>query len=69
LPCHTSARAVGFYYLANPTGDYSVEGGASVPAGATVTFYAFYAPPAAGVASVDLELGGFGETVPTPVPA
>jgi OOP family OmpA-OmpF porin len=68
LPCHTSARAVGFYYLANPTSDYSLEGGASVPAGATVTFYAFYAPPAAGVTSVDLELGGFGETVPTPVP-
>jgi len=68
LPCHTSGRAVGFYYLANPTSDYSLEGGASVPAGATVTFYAFYAPPAAGVTSVDLELGGFGETVPTPVP-
>jgi hypothetical protein len=29
---------------------------------------AFYAPPAAGEATVDLELGGFGETVPTPVP-
>jgi len=38
------------------------------PAGATVTFCAFYAPPAAGVATVDMELGGFGETVPTPVP-
>ena len=69
LPCHTSARAVGFYYLTNPTSDYSLEDGASVPAGATVTFYAFYAPPAAGVTSVDLELGGFVETVPTPVPA
>jgi hypothetical protein len=68
LPCHTSGRAVGFYYLANPTSDYSLEGAGSVPAGATVTFYAFYAPPAAGVTSVDLELGGFGETVPTPVP-
>jgi hypothetical protein len=31
-------------------------------------FYAFYAPPAAGVTTVDMELGGFGETVPTPVP-
>jgi outer membrane protein OmpA-like peptidoglycan-associated protein len=68
LPCHTSARAVGFYYLANPTNDYSLDGGGVVPAGATVTFYAFYAPPAAGVASVDLEIGGFGKTVPTPVP-
>jgi len=67
-PCHTSGRAVGFYYLANPSSDYSLDGGGAVPAGATVTFYAFYAPPAAGVTSVDLELGGFGETVPTPVP-
>lgn len=25
--------------------------------------------PAAGVASVDLEIGGFGETVPAPVPS
>jgi outer membrane protein OmpA-like peptidoglycan-associated protein len=67
-PCHTSGRAVGFYYLANPSSDYSLDGAGAVPAGATVTFYAFYAPPAAGVATVDLELGGFGETVPTPVP-
>ena len=67
-PCHTSGRAVGFYYLANPSSDYSLDGAGAVPAGATVTFYAFYAPPAAGVATVDMELGGFGETVPTPVP-
>ena len=67
-PCRTSGRGLGFYYLANPTSDYSLEGSGSVPPGATVTFYAFYAPPAAGVASVDMELGGFGETVPTPVP-
>jgi len=67
-PCHTSGRAVGFYYLANPSSDYSLDGGGAVPAGATVTFYAFYAPPAAGVTTVDMELGGFGETVPTPVP-
>ena len=67
-PCHTSGRAVGFYYLANPSSDYSLDGGGAVPAGATVMFYAFYAPPAAGVTSVDMELGGFGETVPTPVP-
>ena len=38
------------------------------PPAPTVTFYAFYAPPAAGVATVDMEIGGFGETVPTPVP-
>jgi len=67
-PCHTSGRAVGFYYLANPSSDYSLDGGGAVPAGATITFYAFYAPPAAGVTTVDMELGGFGETVPTPVP-
>jgi len=67
-PCHTSGRAVGFYYLANPSSDYSLDGGGAVPAGATVAFYAFYAPPAAGVTTVDMELGGFGETVPTPVP-
>jgi outer membrane protein OmpA-like peptidoglycan-associated protein len=54
--------------VTNPTSDYSLEGSGSVPPGATVRFYAFYAPPAAGVTSVDLELGGFGQTVPTPVP-
>jgi len=58
----------GFAYLANPSTEYAVDGSNSVPAGATVTFYAFYAPPAAGVTSVDVEIGGFGETVPTPVP-
>ncbi len=67
-PCHTSGRAVGFYHLANPSSDYSLDGGGAFPAGATVMFYAFYAPPAAGVTTVDMELGGFGETVPTPVP-
>jgi len=71
-PCHTSGRAVGFYYLANPSSDYSLDGGGAVPAGATVAFYAFYAfyaPPAAGVTTVDVELGGFGETAPIPFPA
>jgi hypothetical protein len=34
-----------------------------------VSFYAFYAAPAADVRSVDVEIGGFGETVPTPVPS
>ena len=34
-----------------------------------MTFYAFYAAPAAGVRSIDVEIGGFGETVPTPVPS
>lgn len=67
-PCHTSGRDLGFYYLANPTGNYALEDSSSVPAGATVTFYGFYAPPAAGVTSVDVEVGGFGETIPTPLP-
>ncbi|MDT7580276.1 MAG: OmpA-OmpF porin, family [Pseudonocardiales bacterium] len=67
-PCHTSGRSLGFYYLANPTGNYTLDDSSSVPAGATVTFYGFYAPPAAGVTSVDVEIGGFGETVPTPIP-
>ena len=68
-PCHTSGRGLGFYYLANPSSNYSLDGSSTVPPGATVTFYAFYAPPTAGAASVDVEIGGFGETVPTPVPS
>jgi hypothetical protein len=68
-PCHTSGRSLGFYYLTNPSNEYSLDGSSVFPAGATATFYAFYLPPAAGVASVDLEIGGFGETVPTPVPS
>lgn len=67
-PCHTSGRSLGFYYLANATGNYAPDDSSSVPAGASVTFYGFYAPPAAGVTSVDVEIGGFGETVPTPIP-
>jgi hypothetical protein len=46
-----------------------LTGSNSVPAGATVTFYAFCAPPGAGISSVDVEIGGFGETVPAPVPS
>jgi len=68
-PCHTSGRDIGFYYLANPTSNYALDDSSSVPGGATVTFYGFYAPPAAGVTSVDVEVGGFGETVPTPIPS
>jgi hypothetical protein len=59
----------GFGYLTNPSTEYSVDGSNSVPPGATVTFYALYAPPAPGVASIDVEIGGFDETVPTPVPS
>jgi outer membrane protein OmpA-like peptidoglycan-associated protein len=68
-PCHTSGRSLGFYYLTNPTSNYSLDDSSSVPPGATVTFYAFYSLPPAGVANVDVEIGGFGETVPTPVPS
>ena len=69
-PCQMSVgrSGAGFAYLTDPSTEYSVDGSNSVPAGATVTFYAFYAAPAAGVQSVDVEIGGFGETVPTPVP-
>ena len=70
-PCGMSVgrSGAGFAYLANPSTEYALDGSNSVPAGATVTFYAFYAAPAAGVRSVDVEIGGFGETVPTPVPS
>jgi hypothetical protein len=69
-PCQMSVgrSGAGFGYLTDPSTEYSVDGSNSVPAGATVTLYAFYAAPAAGVQSVDVEIGGFGETVPTPVP-
>jgi hypothetical protein len=70
-PCQMSVgrSGAGFGYLTNPSTEYALDGSNSVPAGATVTFYAFYAPPAVGVQSVDVEIGGFGDTVPTPVPS
>ena len=70
-PCQMSVgrSGAGFAYLADPSTEFALSGSNSVPAGATVSFYAFYAAPAADVRSVDVEIGGFGETVPTPVPA
>ena len=68
-PCHLPGREFLLYYLANPSNEFAVEDTGIVPAGAEVTFWAFYAPPAAGVSSVDIEIGGFGKTVPTPVPS
>lgn len=70
-PCQMSVgrSGAGFAYLADPSTEFAVSGSNSVPAGATVSFYAFYAAPAAEVRSVDVEIGGFGETVPTPVPS
>jgi outer membrane protein OmpA-like peptidoglycan-associated protein len=68
-PCQMTAgrSGAGFGYLTNPSTEYSIDGSNSVPAGATVTFYAYYAAPAPEVRTVDVEIGGFGETVPTPV--
>ena len=68
-PCHLPGRDYLLYYLANPSNEFAVEDTGIVPAGAEVTFWAFYAPPAAGVSTVDIEIGGFGKTVPTPVPS
>ena len=62
-PAVSRAGRAGFAYLANPSTEYALDASKSVPAGATVTFYVFYAAPAAGVRSVDVEVGGFGETV------
>ena len=67
-PCHIPSRAVGFFHLASTRNNFATGDSGVLPAGATVTFYAFYASPATGVTSVDVEVGGFGETVPTPVP-
>jgi len=68
-PCRLPGREFLLYYLANPSIDFSVDDSGIVPAGAEITFWGFYAPPAAGVSSVDIEIGGFGKTVPTPVPS
>jgi OmpA family len=68
-PCHLPGRELLLYYLANPSIEFSVDDSGVVPAGAEITFWGFYAPPAAGVSSVDIEIGGFGKTVPTPVPS
>ena len=68
-PCHLPGRDYALYYLANPSNEFTVQDTGIVPAGAEITFWAFYAPPAAGVSTVDIEIGGFGKTVPTPVPS
>lgn len=70
-PCQMSVgrSGAGFAYLADPSTEYALSGSNSVPPGATVTLYAFYAAPAAEVRNVDVEIGGFGQTVPTPVPS
>ena len=67
-PCHLPGRDYALYYLANPSNEFAIEDTGIVPAGAEIRFWAFYAPPAAGVGSVDIEIGGFGKVVPTPVP-
>lgn len=65
--CHIPSRRIGFYYLANPSSDYEPTTGGSVPAGAEVVFWGIYSAPAAGVTSMDVEVGGFGTTAPTPL--
>ena len=67
--CRVPTRGYRFFQLANPSSEYATSGSGSVPPGATVTFWGFFAPPAADVTSVDVEVGGFGMTEPTPVPA
>jgi hypothetical protein len=71
MPCRMSVgrSGAGFGYLANPSTEFALDGSNSVPAGETVTFYGFYAPPAPDVRTVDVEIGGFGETVSTSVPS
>lgn len=66
--CRVPSRQYAFFRLGNPGNEYSLDSSGSVPAGAEVTFWAFFAPPATGVRTVDVELGGFGRAVATPVP-
>jgi hypothetical protein len=62
--CRTPSRDYAFFYLGNPGTDYAPEAVGSVPPGAEVTFWAFYATPAVPVTSLDVEVGGFGTTAP-----
>jgi hypothetical protein len=38
-----------------------------LPAGAAVTFWAFYLAPPAETTTMDLEIGGFGTVQPSPI--
>lgn len=59
-------RLEGFRDLAGPPSNlYSPSG--DLPPGASVTLWAFFPAPPADVTSVDVELGGFGQVVPTPI--
>jgi outer membrane protein OmpA-like peptidoglycan-associated protein len=62
--CRTPSRDYAFFYLGSPGNDYAPDTASSVPPGAEVTFWAFYANPTVPVTSLDVELGGFGTTAP-----
>jgi len=70
--CNTgSRRIVSFVFLTGPpstnfalTGSYSTY---SLPPGASVQLWGFYPAPPADVTTVDVEIGGLGKVVPTPI--
>lgn len=65
--CRNTTRKLGFYYLTNPSADYTPADSATVPPGAEVTFWGIYAAAPPELTSMDVELGGFGRSVPAPI--
>jgi len=67
--CNTgSERLAGFRSLAGPPSTvYAPTGSYSLPPGASVQLWGFYAAPPADVTTVDVEIGGLGNVEPTPI--
>jgi outer membrane protein OmpA-like peptidoglycan-associated protein len=67
--CNSGSELLeGFRSLTGPTStDYAPTGKYSLPPGASVQLWGFYAAPPADVTTVDVEIGGLGKVEPTPI--
>jgi len=67
--CHGPSELLeGFMHLAGPpSGDYAPSDTYSLPPGATVQLWGFYAAPPADVTTVEVEIGGLGKVESAPI--
>ena len=67
--CHGPTELLeGFMFLNGPPSTHYVPTASrSLPPGASVKFWGFYAAPPADVTTVDVEIGGLGKVEPTPI--
>ena len=68
-PCPVGGGATASWdHMSTPGITFSPGTTNDVPAGAKITFWAFYVLPSSGVMTLDAQVGGFGRTEPVPVP-